>query len=374
MTEVSKQYGRQNLRLIYDAICVLADKYGQIFDEAENRSIVMSRLLELYENFTDDDKELQPLLSCFSALALAFGRHFEPFASPIFARCLGLIASYMEAAQSTESVKLVVDSSFAVCALDMISGLVEGMGASMECLIGQSRLPEFLFHSCQSNDDDMRQSAFALLGEIVKICPSHLASHMAQFSHLAVENFSHAALTEHALPACHNACWAMGEICLVSTTEQLSPIAMTILENCVNILMHFRILSRSFIENATITLGRASLKCSNAFANHLHVYLGIWCEMLKHIRDDIEKEQAFLGLFQTIELNLDVAANHFPSICAAIASWYYRGMEGSLKMKILESIQRLKQILENKGEWESVWALVPETVQQKIENPENWQI
>ena len=61
------------------------------------------------------------------------------------------------------------DRDFLVCALDLLSGLVEGMGQSLEPLIGASELPALLLACMRQHAPDVRQSAFALVGDLAKV-------------------------------------------------------------------------------------------------------------------------------------------------------------------------------------------------------------
>lgn len=61
-----------------------------------------------------------------------------------------------------------------VCALDLISGLTEGLGVSIESLVGRSPLRDIVVRSCQDSDSDVRQSGFALVGDLAKACAPHL--------------------------------------------------------------------------------------------------------------------------------------------------------------------------------------------------------
>ena len=46
--------------------------------------------------------------------------------------------------------------------------------------------------------------------------------------------------------------------------------------------------------------------CPDPIAPHLGQFLGVWCGALRNVRDDIEKEHAFLGLFSMLRLNPQV--------------------------------------------------------------------
>jgi hypothetical protein len=75
------------------------------------------------------------------------------------------------------------DKEFIVCSLDLLSGLAEGLGSSIESLVSRSDLFDLLLLCCADEAPDIRQSALALLGDLAKVnivfhfcvlCPSDL--------------------------------------------------------------------------------------------------------------------------------------------------------------------------------------------------------
>jgi transportin-1 len=65
-------------------------------------------------------------------------------------------------------------AEFIVCALDFISGLAEGLGPSVESLVGRSPLRAMVVRACADPDADVRQSGFALVGDLAKACAPHI--------------------------------------------------------------------------------------------------------------------------------------------------------------------------------------------------------
>ena len=57
---------------------------------------------------------------------------------------------------------------------------------------------------------DVRQSAFALLGDLAKSCAEHLRPVLLQFAGLAAAQLEAAMITPRTMPACNNACWSLG--------------------------------------------------------------------------------------------------------------------------------------------------------------------
>ena len=66
---------------------------------------------------------------------------------------------------------------------------------------------------------------------------------------------------------------------------------------------------------SAITLGRVAWVCPGQIAPHLAHFVGPWCYALRNIRDDIEKEHAFLGLCALLRANPEVALLSALQLC-----------------------------------------------------------
>lgn len=84
-------------------------------------------------------------------------------------------AQAREAAAAGQAALIEPEREFIICALDLVSGLAEGLGAGLEALVGRSLLRPLLVQCCQDPSADVRQSAFALVGDLSKACQPHLA-------------------------------------------------------------------------------------------------------------------------------------------------------------------------------------------------------
>ena len=62
------------------------------------------------------------------------------------------------------------NKDFLVAALDLISGLVEGLGSHVESLIVSSNIMHLLRQSMEDIVPGVRQSSFAVLGDLTKAC------------------------------------------------------------------------------------------------------------------------------------------------------------------------------------------------------------
>eukprot|EP00958_Prasinococcus_capsulatus_P023745 scaffold3600_cov387-Prasinococcus_capsulatus_cf.AAC.7 len=170
----------------------------------------------------------------------------------------------------------------------------------MEGLVKEGQLREMLVMACQDQDYDVRQSGFALLGDLAKTSHVHLLSRVGALLQLCMANLDPAALQRReTIPACNNACWAMGELAVkqhVNVLEATAKVATLLNSKEVSA-------SKSLIENCAITLGRVAIANAEVIAPHSQAFMFAWCSALSCIRDDIEKEHAFMGLCSIIQKN-----------------------------------------------------------------------
>lgn len=64
---------------------------------------------------------------------------------------------------------------------------------------------------------EVRQSAFALLGDLTKACWPHVQPYMDKYLVVVTQN-----LEPHHISVCNNACWAIGEIAMKMGTCTIS--------------------------------------------------------------------------------------------------------------------------------------------------------
>ena len=67
-----------------------------------------------------------------------------------------------------------------------------------------------LFTSVQDPSADVRQSAFALVGDLSRVCAPHLQPVLKQLLALAIQNMESHCISLENMSACNNACWSLG--------------------------------------------------------------------------------------------------------------------------------------------------------------------
>lgn len=69
------------------------------------------------------------------------------------------------------AVDIILAVHVRVPCMCVYAGLADGLRASIDPLVAGSPLPALLLTACADQCEDVRQSAFALLGDLAKACP-----------------------------------------------------------------------------------------------------------------------------------------------------------------------------------------------------------
>ncbi|PRD25772.1 UNVERIFIED_CONTAM: Tnpo1 [Trichonephila clavipes] len=185
------KYQHKNLLILYDAIGTLADSVGHHLNK-----------------------------QCLSSVATALQSGFLPYCEPVFRRCLSLVEQTLNQTMANVSNPEqfeAPDKDFMIVALDLLSGLAEGLNGHIEALVMSSNIMQLLYQCMQDSMPEVRQSSFALLGDLTKACFQHV-SPCIQINlnfYLIPEDFL-PILSQNLNPdfisVCNNATWAIGEI------------------------------------------------------------------------------------------------------------------------------------------------------------------
>lgn len=139
-----QRYKDRNMFILYDCVQTLAEHVGASLGEDDIVGLLMPALIERWKKVADNSREIFPLLECLSYVASALGAKFQPYAAPIFRRCIAIIhknledqMSYMHNPSLDEP-----DKDFLVTSLDLLSAVVQALHSGSGELISQS-VPNF---------------------------------------------------------------------------------------------------------------------------------------------------------------------------------------------------------------------------------------
>jgi len=258
-------------------------------------------------------------------VTIAIGPAFLPYAGPVFERCNNIIHNsllqYQAFQQNPELEE--PDKSFLVVALDLLSGLTQGLGMTLEPFINskQPNLLSLLTVCLKHPQAPVRQSAYALVGDLAMGCFALLRPHMSAIMAELILQLDPEPKVEF-ISASNNAAWSVGEVALRYGRGEAYYFALNIqplmtsfkddpeFQQWVNplilrlipILLHPKA-PRSLHENAAVSIGRIGLMHPTVVAPHLPEFAQAWCQALYEIRDNEEKDSAFRGLCTLVQTN-----------------------------------------------------------------------
>ncbi|KAG5272425.1 hypothetical protein AALO_G00165390 [Alosa alosa] len=313
------KYQHKNLLILYDAIGTLADSVGHHLNKPEYIQMLMPPLIQKWNQLKDEDKDLFPLLECLSSVATALQSGFLPYCEPVYQRCVNLVQKTLAQAmvnlhQSQPDAYEFPDKDFMIVALDLLSGLAEGLGGNIEQLVARSNILTLMYQCMQDKMPEVRQSSFALLGDLTKACFQHVKPCIADFMPILGTN-----LNPELISVCNNATWAIGEISIQMGADMQPYVAM-VLHQLIEIINRPNT-PKTLLENTAITIGRLGYVCPQEVAPMLQQFIRPWCTSLRNIRDNEEKDSAFRGICTMITVNPGGVVQDFIFFCDAVASW-----------------------------------------------------
>ncbi|CAG2183099.1 unnamed protein product, partial [Oppiella nova] len=117
-----------------------------------------------------------------------------------------------------------------IVALDLLSGLAEGLNGHMESLVMSSNIMQLLYQCMQDPMPEVRQSSFALLGDLTKACFQHVNPCIGEFLPILGQN-----LKPEYISVCNNATWAIGEVA-VKLNADMKPYVAMVLSQLITII------------------------------------------------------------------------------------------------------------------------------------------
>ncbi|EPS41322.1 hypothetical protein H072_4848 [Dactylellina haptotyla CBS 200.50] len=301
------KYKDRNMYILYDCIQTLAEHVGPAIAAQPANETLMRPLIRRYESVGDENRELFPLLECLSFVAQAMGEKFHPYAHPIFFRCLRLIHTNLEqAVRYAQNPELdEPNKDYLITSLDLLSAIIQALHSQSLHLVSHARPAFFqMLGIClQDANNEVKQSAYALLGDCAIYVYSELDPVVPQIMGVLIEELDLSKIDEDEEPdtaysVINNACWSCGEISLQKARHQEAGMAPYVDRLFTRLLAVVQTpdIPASLTENAAIALGRLSLGCHNELHPHLATFAEPFLHTLARVQETDEKDTAFCGL------------------------------------------------------------------------------
>lgn len=303
-------YQRKNMLTLYDCVTTFVDKIGaDVFGRSpEYANTLLPPLFANWQSLSDDDTDLWPLLECMSVVAAAMGEAFAPYAVPVYERAVKILANALLLNQEihTDPNIEAPEKDFIVTSLDLIDGLVQGFKDHSVDLMKQHgvNVMELVMACFEDHDEDVRQLAYALLGDLAIFACRDMVQPFIDSIVVCIGNEINNR-SYSSFPVTNNSIWAFGEIAIKADPESIRPYVSNIVGLLIP-LVNLADTHQTLMENAAICIGRLGLGGGAAeIAPLLPDFVYSWCSQMMYVLENEEKETAFLGFFQSLQLNPD---------------------------------------------------------------------
>ncbi|AET40021.1 Kap104p Ecym_5255 [Eremothecium cymbalariae DBVPG len=296
-----QHYKKKNLIVLYDAIGRLSEKV-----ELEDSAIqlLLPPLISKWTSLSDNDKELWPLLECLSYVSASLGERFMPMAPDVYNRAFRILVHCvdMETKSHSDPTIQVPEKDFTITSLDLIDGLVQGLGQkSQEILFPNNDVTilQLMLQCLNDPNHDVRQSTFALLGDITMCYDTKLLqSAIADLLKSIISELSYSDDSD-AVSSVNNAVWSLGLIAeRLDIGEYIFDISRAVLDLFTT---NTTIVHRSIMENLVVTIGRLAHYHPEQFVSGLFASPAIitrCCQIAKDLDDPDEKSSSYYGLIK----------------------------------------------------------------------------
>ncbi|GAB5361405.1 hypothetical protein AAMO2058_000710700 [Amorphochlora amoebiformis] len=327
------KYQQANLHTLYDCIAAVAKAQGARFCQAKYLEILVPKLLRNWSNMEAGNYGLFPLLECLSAISLAAGKLFLPYAKVIFPQCIRLIQQNLKSlnhqrrqsehkfkrgdAHAASDFQKFEGAESIVCCVELAGCICRACGHLSTQLADPKAILETLFECMVDEDPTVRQSAMAWLGDITCVAPQFIAAYFPTIVRAVLKN-----LDPRFPSVCSNAAWAVGEAAVRLGPRSFGPFAEGIMGKLIPVVVNPK-LDANLLHNTAITISRMGLVCPDDVCLHLEHFGKNWCQNLVGIDQQREAEMAYRGLCNVVSKrpHAMLASEVFMALCDTIASF-----------------------------------------------------
>ncbi|KAK1240604.1 hypothetical protein MKX07_004632 [Trichoderma sp. CBMAI-0711] len=345
------KYKDRNMYILYDCVQTLAERLGPFIARPELVNQLMPALTERYNTVSDQSRELFPLLECLSYVALALGQAFTPYAPPIFLRCINIIHANLEQGimATTDHALDQPDKDFLITSLDLLSAIIQALEDDKSAeLVKSSPHPffELLGFCMEDPTDEVRQSAYALLGDCAKYVFPELQPYVPTILPILLKQLDIDSILDEEIESgfgvINNACWSAGEISM-QHLKGMQPWVPELLQRLVEIMTNPGV-PKGLVENAAIALGRLGLGNAEQLAPALPKFAGEFLTAMQEVDPTEEKATAFKGFTMVVGQNPQALEKVLLEFFVSIARYQDMNLRNPIKQELHEVFQNVLNV------------------------------
>ncbi|KAI1823017.1 armadillo-type protein [Xylaria intraflava] len=342
-----KKYKDRNVFILYDCVQTLAESIGPVLARPELAGELMPALIERWTRVPDESRELFPLLECLSYVAMAMNDAFTPYARPIFARCVHIVHQNLQASleHANNPALDMPNKDFLVTSLDLLSAIIQALNMPKSAKLVEESQPTFfeLMILCmEDSSNEVRQSAYALLGDCAKYVYVQLRPSLPNVFRVLLKQLDFDNILDEeadsGFSVVNNACWSAGEIA-IQHKHEMAPYIPDLFQRFVDIVSNPGI-PKGVTENAAIALGRLGLGNAGLLAPHLANFAEDFLVSMEEVGLTDEKATAFRGFTLIVELNPMAMEKSLLHFFTAIARYRDMRLRSQNKTDLHEDFQK----------------------------------
>ena len=366
MARACDRYQLRSLVHLFDTVAAFADCLGDYIAGPATTDELLPRLVAKLDAMAVDNPVAMPLMQCIAAVASAVGAYLQDGAGAILLRAMQRLEATMalHSQEGGSDVYFIADSIAA--ALDLISGIAQGLGPDFGRLLRDGageRLVELLFGAVDFPDAGVKQSAFALVGEVPTAAPEVLSRALPGLAerlpaYLDVPNAN--ALRGDMYHVCSTAVWCLGEAAVGLRGQP--GLAAPLAERLVRIFTLDGV-SLPLADAAAVAIGRLAAAVPHALVPLLSGPTATrWLQSLAGVDDARDWEAALEGVLGLVsaEPRIMCSSEALRALLVAVASWPH-GEEPSppLAANVSALVSMYRQQL-SEGDWNAVLRALPQ--------------
>jgi len=319
------KYQKNNLANLYDTISAVTVNVAQAkIQDPSVQNTLVSILIKKWNESQFNDLESIYLVECSDAILNALEDHSINYSEFFFTKTLFLIMNYIQARKNDDKKYLEYKKDIALRAFDMFLTFLKVMGVQAEKYMGAGDYKQ-LFDGCLEDQNIVvKQFVLSSVGQVAKYCPRLVVDHIEHYAQTMMANMvvqNPDDDPESALEfTCNNTAYSIGEFAVAYPNEFSQYITDFALRIC-DILESGYVIHNNVTINLSIAIGRMGLIKPDVVAPLLDRFLGYFCDSLKKLLWNEEKQQAFRGLFSVIAKNPNGIVQNFMYLCEALVNF-----------------------------------------------------
>eukprot|EP00796_Vickermania_ingenoplastis_P012120 gene12120-8343_t len=323
----------KNRLLLLETMGPLCDKLAPII--RYNDALVGQLLAPIGTIWTaipDNSVLIFPVFNCMASVCGALGPVMDQqMVGSIFQRAYQQLVTHLQQLPTNDD-----SQEFVVTAADLLSGLMDGLGSSLEPYLAPHQGPfmQMIMRMLTDENSGVRQSGFALCGDISKSMPAYMQSSLQPFVQAALLNLQQP-VTENNHAVISNLAWSVcnlleNEVSLSGVqTLAGSPFLAQLYESMEKLLVESDITvdMRNMADNIVLALGImismdpqviTRVKCRPVEFSRR------FCEYMRNVKMEgmPQKNAALSGYLQLIQAAPQVVADHIGAFMDLAVSLY----------------------------------------------------